>query len=81
MSACPSCLRAQQVALHRDYRDGCPQCQIRKLAHMPAEQMERQLDLLTHLCGPGARARVRQELRMELARIRKLRAAGQRQRA
>lgn len=70
---CPSCLRAQQVPAHRDYREGCPQCQIRKLAHMPAQERERQLDLLCHLCGPAARARVRQELRVELARIRQLR--------
>jgi hypothetical protein len=73
VSSCPSCTRALQVALHKDYRDACPACQIRKLAHMPQEKRERQLDLLTHLCGPGARARVQQELRVELARIRKLR--------
>lgn len=70
---CPSCTRALQVATHRAYLEKCPGCQIRKLAHMPADQRERQLDLLCHLCGPDARARVRQELRVELARIRKLR--------
>lgn len=72
---CPACTRALQVALHQDYRLACPGCQIRKLAHMPSEDRERQLDLLTHLCGPGARKRVRQELRVEQARIRALRKA------
>lgn len=71
--ACTSCIHAMQVAAHRDYQEKCPTCQIRKLAHMAPEQRERQLDLLCHLCGPGARARVRQELRVELARIKKLR--------
>jgi hypothetical protein len=79
--SCSSCTRALQVATHRGYVEKCPACQIRKLAHMPVEQRERQLDLLCHLCGPDARARVRQELRVELARIRKLRAPGPRQRA
>lgn len=73
--SCTACLRALQVAAHRDYQDKCPGCQIRKLAHMAPEARERQLDLLVHLCGPGARARVRQELRVELARIKKLRGA------
>ena len=61
-----------QVAAHRDYLERCPGCQIRKLAHMAPEKRERQLDLLCHLCGPAARARVRQELRVEMARIKKL---------
>lgn len=72
---CPSCIRALQVAAHRDYQEKCPGCQIRKLAHMAPAQRERQLDLLVHLCGPQARARVQQELRVEQARIRKLRGA------
>lgn len=71
-TCCPSCLRAQQIPAHRDYRKDCAGCGIRQLAHMPQEQRERQLDLLCHLCGPQARARVRQELRVEMARIRKL---------
>lgn len=78
---CSACLAAMQVADYRHYVKACVGCQIRKLAHMPAEKRERQLDLLCHLCGPGARERVRQEMRVELARIRKLRAAGPRQRA
>lgn len=73
MSACPSCLRAQQVALHRDFRDGCPGCGIRELALMGAEERERQMDLLCHLRGPNARDRVRRDLRMEIARINRLR--------
>ena len=81
MSCCPSCLRAQQVAAHRDYDKDCPGCGIRQLAHMGAEDREKQLDLLVHLCGPGARARVLQELRVEMARIKKLRGVVPRQRA
>lgn len=70
--SCPSCIAAQQRANYRDFREGCPGCGIRQLAHMGAEERERQLDLLCHLCGPGARERVRQELRVEMARIRAL---------
>lgn len=69
---CPSCTRAQQIAAHRDYRKDCPGCGVRQLAHMGADERERMLDKLCHLCGPGARARVRQEVRVEMARIKKL---------
>jgi len=71
--SCPSCLRAQQIAAHRDYREGCTGCGIRELAHMPADKREQALDVLEHHCGTAARARVVQELRVEVARIKKLR--------
>lgn len=70
---CPACIRAQQIATHRDYRDGCVGCGIRELAHMPQEKREQALDTLAHVCGPDARARVTKELRYEMARIKKLR--------
>lgn len=73
MSECPACLRAQQVVAHVEYRRECPGCSIRQLAHMNHVEREKRLDLLTHLCGPEARRRVREEIRLELARIRKLR--------
>lgn len=70
---CPSCLRALQIPLHKEFRKDCPGCGIRQLALMGAEERERMLDKLVHLCGPGARDRVRQELRVEMARIKRLR--------
>lgn len=70
---CPSCIRALQVAAHRDYREGCIGCGVRELAHMPQEKREQALDVLANVCGPDARARVVQELRVEMARIKKLR--------
>lgn len=73
---CQSCTRALQIANHRDYQRDCPGCGIRQLAHMGAEDRERMLDKLCHLCGPAARARVRQELRVEMARIKKLKLPG-----
>lgn len=75
MNNCPSCVRALQVPLHREYVKTCPGCGIRELAHMAAEERERMLDRLVHLCGPKARERVREELRVEMARIKKVRGA------
>lgn len=72
---CPSCLRALQVADHRDFQPRCVGCGIRKLALMSPLDRERQMDLITHLCGPDARKRVREDLRVEVARIKKLRGA------
>lgn len=78
---CPSCTRAQQVALHRDFRKTCPGCGIRQLALMESEERERMLDRICHLSGPKAREEVRKSVREELARIRKLRAFSPHQRA
>jgi hypothetical protein len=70
---CRSCARSVHDPLTRDYRGDCPGCTVRQLAHMPADEREKQLLKLQHLCGPGAVKRVREDVRIEMARIKQLR--------
>lgn len=73
MSACPSCTRALQVPLHRDYREGCITCGARKLAHMPQEERERMFDRIQFESGWDMRCEAIRLVREELARMKKLR--------
>lgn len=73
MSSCPSCARAVHDPLHRDYRSAqCPGCAVRKLAHMPAAERERMYLRLQHLMDGDAVKRIQQDVRLELAKIKKL---------
>lgn len=69
MNACRSCARAVHDPLTRDYDKACAGCAIRQLAHMPAAEREKQLLKLQHLCGEKAVERVREDVRVEIARI------------
>lgn len=73
MSPCLPCARAVHDPLTRDYRRDCPGCGVRELAHMPAAERDKQLLNLQHLCGPGAVKRVREDVRVEMARIKAIR--------
>lgn len=78
---CPACLRAQQVADHTDYQEGCIGCGARKLAHMPQEERERMFDRIQHVSGWDMRAEAVRLVRAEIARIRKLRGHRAKERA
>lgn len=74
MTTCLPCTRAVHDPLHSEYRSkDCPGCAIRKLAHMPAAQRERELLKLQHLLDGEAVRRVREDIRIEMARIKQLR--------
>lgn len=75
---CTSCTRALQVAAHRAYVDGCLGCAVRRLAHMGAEDRDRQLDRIQFACGWAARVEVVKLLEIEAARIKSLRLRGER---
>ena len=78
---CVECLRARQVAAHAHYVDGCIGCGIRELTHMPQEKRDHALDVLLKECGRKAYDRVREDLRMEMARIKALRGARTKEKA
>ena len=71
---CPSCLKAIQHADHAAYREGCIGCAVRELVHMTPAKRERQLDRVEREIGRGMRAEVVRMVRIEAARIQKLRA-------
>lgn len=73
MTTCPSCLRAQQIAMHRAYVRDCIGCSIRALAHMTKDEQEWHYDLWLRTEGKEAERRVRWDVRVEVARIRALR--------
>lgn len=70
---CSSCLRAMQIANHGAYVDGCIGCGVRRLAHMTPEERERTLDRIQAVHGWTARVEAIKLLRVERARLKKLR--------
>lgn len=70
---CPSCLRALQLASHREYREGCLGCDVRQLVHMQADDRELALDRIERLHGRAARIETVRLVELEAARIRVLR--------
>ena len=80
MTSCAQCTRAQQIAAHAHYVDSCIGCGIRQLAHMPQEKREQALDVLLKVCGRAAYERVREDVCIEMARIKALTGAAARER-
>lgn len=80
MSSCPSCLRAQQVPDHRDYRAGCIGCEVRELAQMEPGKRRNALQVLLVKCGRDAYERVRLDTLREVARMERLRRLARRER-
>jgi hypothetical protein len=72
--SCPSCLKALQHADHTAYREGCIGCAVRELVHMTPDRRAKELDQVEREIGPGMRAEVGRMVRIEAARIQKLRA-------
>lgn len=73
--SCPECLRALQRVVHQQYTEGCHGCTFRALAYMPSEQREHFYDMACHLSGDVARAELRRNVLIEIARIAALSAA------
>jgi hypothetical protein len=71
--SCSSCQTAQQRADHRDYREGCLGCQVRKLTHDEPTAREAMLDRIQFVHGHGARSEVIRLIELERARIKNLR--------